>query len=254
MKKIALIGVTGKDWWADPRKKEFVELHTPHGYQMINMYARYGTHSVESHVDEAYNAPFILEQIAIASKKGVDAIIIDCACDPILDAAREITSIPVIGVRQAAFHVALMLGRRFSIITVQGESLMKCMESGLRREGLDQFCAGIRYLGMPVLDLAKFPDRAYNELLEMVELAIQEDKADVVVLGCTGLSHEVDTKRISEATGVPIIDPYVVGVWTAVMLVESRLSHSKKAYPSPPKKFITEIPELKGRFDGILKE
>ncbi|MHA1909533.1 MAG: aspartate/glutamate racemase family protein, partial [Candidatus Thorarchaeota archaeon] len=167
MKKIALIGVAGKDWWTDPDKVEFVKKHTPPGYEMLNYFARYGTHSVESHVDQAYNAPFILEQIVKAEQDGVDAIIIDCACDPILDAAREISTKPVIGVRQSALHLALTLGTKFSIITVQGQSLVRCMENGLRREGLENFCASVRYLKMSVLDLEGSPDLAQEELLEM---------------------------------------------------------------------------------------
>lgn len=254
MKRIALIGVTGKDWWVDPAKREFVEEQTPPGYEMVNMYARYGTHSVESHVDEAYNAPFILEQISLANEKKVDAIIIDCACDPILDAAREISDIPVIGVRQAALHLALTLGTKFSIITVQGQSLLRCMEEGVRKEGLEQFCSSVRYLNMPVLDIAKNPEKAQRELSDAVKNVVEQDGANVVVLGCTGLSHEVDVTAISRVTGVPILDPYIVGIWTAVALVEGKLTHSKVAYPAPPKKAITEIPSLEGRFDESLKE
>ncbi|MCK5238639.1 MAG: aspartate/glutamate racemase family protein [Candidatus Thorarchaeota archaeon] len=253
MRKIALIGVTGKDWWTDPDKREFVKKHTPEGYEMINYYARYGTHSVESNADEAYNAPFILEQIVKAEKDGVDAIIIDCACDPILDAAREVTTKPVIGVRQAALHLALSLGSKFSIITVQGQSLVRCMESGIRKEGLESFCASVRYFKMPVLELEGSPEKAQKELQEMAKQVI-DDGADVIVLGCTGLSHKIDLSEITRVTGVPIIDPFVVGIWTAVTLIESGLSHSKLAYPNPPKKPITEIPSLEGSLDDIVKE
>ncbi|MEE8182282.1 MAG: hypothetical protein V3T87_03115, partial [Candidatus Thorarchaeota archaeon] len=91
MKRIALIGATGVDWTADEKKKSFVKLHTPQGYGIGHFVPRHGTHSVESLVDEAYNAPFILEQVAKACKEDYDAIVIDCACDPILDAAREVS-------------------------------------------------------------------------------------------------------------------------------------------------------------------
>ena len=253
LKRIALIGVTGIDWWTDKKKRDFVKLNTPPGYELVNMHARYGTHSLESMVDEAYNAPFVLEQIVKANEKGLDAIVIDCACDPILEAAREVSHVPVVGVRNAALHLALTLGTRFSIITVQGQSLKMCMQVGVRKENLEGFCASVRYLKMPVLDLAKYPEKAQAELLEMVKLVRDEDGADVVVLGCTGLSHEVDVKSIAAETGVPIIDPFVVGIWNAVTLVENGLTHSKVAYPTPPRKPIEEIPGLEGAFDRVLK-
>ncbi|MFW9806891.1 MAG: aspartate/glutamate racemase family protein [Candidatus Thorarchaeota archaeon] len=254
MTRLALIGATGIDWWNDPKKKAFVEKHTPSGCEIGNFIPRHGTHSVESLTDEAYNAPFILEQIVLANKEGYDVIVIDCACDPILEAAREVSKIPVIGPRNTAFHLALTLGTRFGVVTVQGESLKKCIEQGVRKEGLESFCAGVRYLKMPVLDIAKKPDQAQGAILQESKALIQDHGADVIVLGCTALSHEVDLKPIMEELQVPIIDPWIVAIKSAFMLVESGLSHSKVAYPFPPKKRINEAPSLEGAFDEILKE
>ncbi len=254
MTRLALIGATGIDWWTDPKKKSFVDMHTPPGCEIGNFTPRHGTHSVESLTDEAYNAPFILEQIVRANNAGYDVIVIDCACDPVLEAAREVSKIPVVGPRNTAFHLALTLGTRFGVVTVQGEALKKCIEHGVRKEGLETFCAGVRYLEMPVLEIAKRPDQAQNEIYLKSKELIQNHDADVIVLGCTALSHEVDLQPIMEKLQVPIIDPWIVAIKTAFMLVESGLSHSKIAYPVPPKKKINEAPCLQGAFDDILKE
>jgi len=253
LKRIALIGATGVDWTADEKKKSFVKLHTPQGYDIGHFTPRHGTHSIESLVDEAYNAPFILEQVAKACKEGYDAIVIDCACDPILDAAREVSNVPVVGPRNASLHLALILGTRFSIITVQGDSLKRCMKAGVRKEGLEPFCASVRNLTLPVLDIAKRPADAQKELLELSRQAVEEDGADVIVLGCTALSHEIDLKPIMQKVGVPILDPFIVAIKMAQLLIESGLSHSKVAYPPPPLRDINEAPSLKGAFDGLLK-
>jgi allantoin racemase len=254
MKKIALIGATGLDWWVDEKKKSFIDSITPHGYEIHNFVPDFGTHSVESHVDEAYNAPFILDKIVEAHEKNYDAIVIDCACDPVLVAGREAVDTPVIGARNSALHIALTLGTKFSIITVQGQSLMRCMHHGVRMEGLEEFLSSVRYLKMPVLDITNDPEEAQNELRDESRKAIEHDGADVIVLGCTGLSHQVDTKSISQELGVPILDPLVVAVNAAVAIVESGLAHSKIAYPSPPKKDVKEIPSLNGKFDKVLKK
>jgi allantoin racemase len=254
MTRLALIGATGIDWWEDPKKRSFVMSFVPLGSEIGNLTPRYGTHSVESHVDEAYNAPYILEQVVKANKEGYDVIVIDCACDPILDAAREVSKIPVVAPRNAALHFALTLGTRFGIITVQGDSLKRCMESGVRREGLESFCAGVRYLKMPVLDIAKHPEIAQRELLNACKKLQEDDGANVIVLGCTALSHEIDLKPIMTKLGMPVIDPWVIAVKTAFMLVETGLSHSKIAYPFPPLKDVNESPTLNGVFDGVLKK
>lgn len=254
MTKLALIGATGIDWWHDPKKKSFVELHTPLGSEIGNFTPRYGTHSVESITDEAYNAPFILEQVVKANKEGYDVIVIDCACDPVLEAAREVSKVPVVGPRNTALHFALTLGTRFGVVTVQGQSLKRCIEHGIRKEGLESFNAGVRFLKMPVLDIGKKPEQAQKEILHESRELIQNNGADVIVLGCTALSHEVDLKPIMDELKVPIIDPWIIAIKTAFMLVESGLSHSKVAYPFPPRKKINEAPSLVGVFDDILKE
>jgi allantoin racemase len=254
MTRLALIGATGIDWWVDPKKKAFVELHTPPGCDITNFTPRHGTHSVESLTDEAYNAPFILEQIVRANDEGYDVIVIDCACDPILEAAREVSTIPVVVPGNTAYHLALTLGTRFGVVTVQGESLKKCIEHQVRKAGLEFFCAGVRYLTIPVLDITKKPETAQKHILQECKELIQNHGADVIVLGCTALSHEVDLKPIMDELKVPIIDPWIVAIKTAFMLVESGLSHSKIAYPPPPKKKINEAPCLEGAFDEVLKQ
>jgi allantoin racemase len=254
MIRLALIGATGIDWWADPKKKSFVELHTPHGCKIGNLTPRHGTHSVESVTDEAYNAPFILEQIVKANKEGYDAIVIDCACDPVLEAAREVSRIPVVGPRNSALHLALTLGTRFGVVTVQGQSLKRCIQHGIRKEGLEPFSAGVRFLKMPVLDIAKKPEEAQKQILIESRDLIENHEADVIVLGCTALSHEVNLEPIMEELQIPIIDPWIVAIKTAHMLVESGLSHSKIAYPLPPKKQMNEAPSIRGAFDDIMKE
>lgn len=254
MKKIALIGATGLDWWVDEKKKSFIDSITPHGYEIHNFVPDFGTHSVESHVDEAYNAPFILDKIVEAHEKNYDAIVIDCACDPVVVAGREAVETPVVGARNSALHLALTLGTKFTIITVQGQSLMRCMHHGVRMEGLETFLASVRYLKMPVLDIASSSKEAQNQLREQTKQAIEEDGADVIILGCTGLSHQVDIKSIAGELGIPILDPLIVALNTAVLLVESELTHSKIAYPNPPKKDIKEIPSLEGQFDDVLKK
>ena len=136
MTRLALIGATGIDWWTDPKKKSFVDKHTPSGCEIGNFTPRHGTHSVESLTDEAYNAPFILEQVVRANREGYDVIVIDCACDPVLEASIEVSSIPVVGPRNTCFHLALTLCTRFGVVTVQGEALKKFIEHGVRKEGL----------------------------------------------------------------------------------------------------------------------
>ena len=234
MKRIALIGATGKDWWEEKKSAFVHSLLPPSGYKILNLNPSHGTHSLESHADEAYNAAFILCQVIHANRENFDAAVLDCAEDPVLDAAREVSSIPVVGPRKTCLHLARTLGTRFAIVTVQGSSLVKVMQSAVIAEGLQSFCAGIGCLRIPVLDIAKAPDKAQAEVEVVCREMIENHGADTIVLGCTGLSYEIDIPSIQQRLGVPILDPLVVAIKTAILLIESHLSHSKVAYPHRP--------------------
>ncbi len=254
MKTIGLVGATGLDWMQNERKWQFVIDNTPKGFRIKSYIPRFGTHSIESRVDETYNAPFILEKIVEANRDKVDAIVIDCVCDPILDAACEISNVPVIGPLNASLHVALTLGNRFGVITVQGLSLIKCLEEKIRKYGLKAFLADIGYITMPVLEIADRPKEAQNEIIRIGSEMVESTGVEIIILGCTGLSHEVDIKKISEKLNLPVLDPFIVAVNYAAFLVNSNLTQSKIAYPIPPKKKITEPPSLKDIFNDVLRE
>ncbi|NED70576.1 Asp/Glu racemase, partial [Streptomyces sp. SID10244] len=54
---------------------------------------------------------------AIAEHPDHDGYLIACFGDPGLDAAREAADAPVMGIAEAAMHLAAPLGRGFSIVT-----------------------------------------------------------------------------------------------------------------------------------------
>ncbi len=76
-----------------------------------------GPETIESAYDEAYAIPPTLELVKKANREGYDAVILACFSDPGLEAAKEISEIPVIGIEESTLHVAAMLGARFSVMT-----------------------------------------------------------------------------------------------------------------------------------------
>ena len=81
-----------------------------------------GPVSIESHFDEAISAVGVLEEIRRGEGEGVDAYVIACFGDPGLLAARELTAAPVIGIAEAAFHLATLISTRFSVVTTLGRT------------------------------------------------------------------------------------------------------------------------------------
>jgi len=200
-----------------------------------------GPASIESALDEARAIPLALDLIAQAARDGFDAVVIACFADPGLDAAREIVSIPVVGIEESALHVAAMLGHRFTILTARRERVPAKIEH-VARLGLSSRLASVRPLEMGVLEMEADPARAQGRILKVGGAAVREDGAEVLVLGCAGLAGY--GTELTGTLGVAVVDPAPVALKTAEMLVELKLTHSKRGlYAVPPsRRPVYEIP------------
>ncbi|NCW33681.1 MAG: aspartate/glutamate racemase family protein, partial [Betaproteobacteria bacterium] len=110
-----------------------------------------GPVSIEGYVDEAFSLPGLL-RIIRQNDGQWDAFVIACFDDTGLDAARCLTAAPVLGIGEAAFHVASMLSNRFSVITTLSRSVA-AIEHNLARYGLAARCGRVRASEIAVLDL-----------------------------------------------------------------------------------------------------
>jgi allantoin racemase len=173
-----------------------------------------GPVSIEGYYDGALSVPGLLAEIAKGEAAGVSAHVIACFDDTGLEAARSLAAAPVIGIGEAAFHLASMLGHRFSVVTTLSCSVA-AIENNLVRYGLDGRCGRVRACEVPVLSLDDPASDAVARISAEIELAKLQDKAEAIVLGCAGM---VDlSARLSVKHGIPVID----GVVSAVKLAEA---------------------------------
>lgn len=187
--------------------------------------------SIEGFTDEALSVPSMLDQIRDAEADGAQATVIACFDDPGLDAAREVALGPVIGICQAGVQAAMVLAKRFSIITTLPRSV-PAIEDLVQRYGAGHHCRSVRCIDLPVLAIESDSQHAFTLLVAEIERARDEDGAEAVLLGCAGMSEMTDA--LSRATGVVVIDGVIVAVKFAEALVGSGLSTSKaNAYGHP---------------------
>lgn len=191
-----------------------------------------GPESLESAVDEVLVGLPLLAEVLRAQAEGVDAVVIDCAADPALSALREAADVPVISAGEAAFLYALGLGDRFSVVTVL-ENTARVIWEKLRAYGLESRVSSVRFADVPVLAL-KDTAKAGAAILAEARKAIDEDGADVIVLGCTGMSPV--TRYLQENLEVPVVDPAAAALSLAEAWVRMGLRHSRRRYPVPPSK------------------
>jgi allantoin racemase len=139
---------------------------------------------------------------------------------------------PVIGIGEAAFHLASMLGHRFSVVTTLSRSIA-AIENNLLKYGLAGRCAKVRACEVPVLSLDDPASDAAARIGAEIELAKQQDRAEAIVLGCAGMADLA--ARLSKRHGLPVLD----GVASAVKLAEAfgvlGLKTSKIGAYAPPR-------------------
>ncbi|MGM0784105.1 MAG: aspartate/glutamate racemase family protein [Pseudomonadota bacterium] len=192
-----------------------------------------GPASIESHFDEAVAAVGVIDEIIEGEREETDAYVIACFGDPGLLAARELTRAPVIGIAEAAFHMATLISTRFSIVTTLGRTGI-IAEHLLAQYGFTHHCRRVRAAEIPVLDLEESGDAALGRIIDESRRARDEDGIGAIVLGCGGMAKL--TGEISNAVGLPVVEGVTAAIKLAEALVGLGLGTSKHgdlAFPRP---------------------
>src|SRR5688572_11587183 len=71
----------------------------------------------------------VLANVQTAMRRGYDAFLIGNVGDPGLQAAREIADIPVLSLGEASFHLACMMGRSFSLVTINEKFTQRIVDN-----------------------------------------------------------------------------------------------------------------------------
>lgn len=168
-----------------------------------------------------------------AQEEGYSAVAIDTVSDSGLAALRSRLDIPVIAPGMAAFHMACMLGKKFSVLTMWDE-WFALYEKTLTEYHLWPRVASLRSIKTrpDLKELLEGKEEVVFAKLEAeARRAMEEDGADVIVLGSTTMhqSHAYLVERLP----IPVINPGLVSYKLCEMLLTLGLKHSRKAYPAP---------------------
>ena len=232
--KILVVIPIIRDIPASSSKKNFYKKNASIDFEVDITTIKFGPASIECFYDEVWASPFVVEEIKKAELKGYCGVLIDCFMNPGLKAAREVVDIPVIGVGEAAIITALMLGDSFTIIDVGPDKYVKKTPPMMIREmGVASRFASIRGIGVPVLELSECRDLVDSIVAEAIK-AVNEDGADVIVLGCTGLAGIA--REVEDKINIPVVDPALSALKILEALVRMGVKHSRKTYINPPNK------------------
>ncbi|MEU8310343.1 aspartate/glutamate racemase family protein [Actinomadura sp. NPDC048955] len=160
------------------------------------------------------------------------AIVVNSMSDSGLLALRSRVAIPVVGAGQASLTLASCLGSRIGVVTMW-RPWHALYSSAAAAAGISERLVSVRDIGIrpDAEELLGDRETVYPRLLDACSKAIQEDGADVLILGSTTMhpAHQF----LAEQLDVPLINPGVAAQQLAQQLVRARLTHSRRAHPAP---------------------
>jgi allantoin racemase len=153
---------------------------------------------------------------------GCDAVVIAVSYDTGLRAARELLSVPVVGMTEAGLLTACMLGGRIGIVTF-GRRVRPLYDELVAGYGLASRVAGWRTLESTAAYQRGAHDALDDELVQAAHDLIERDGAETVLL--TGAVMAGVPVRLQARVPVPLIDGIDCAVRQAELL--ARLNKPK---------------------------
>jgi allantoin racemase len=206
------------------------------GTEIVPLTPLFGADGIDCNFESLLSAVAVMDPIATYDQP-FDAVVMAGFGEHGREGLQEITDVPVIDIAESSAHVALMIGRRYSVVTTLDRSI-GAIEDRLVTAGLADRCASVRSVAMSTLELDQNPAAGIAAIVEQARRAVEDDRAEVICLGCGGMVG-LD-KAIIDALGVPVVDPVAAGIRLAEAIVGLGLSTSKvRTYAAPePKKII----------------
>ena len=169
----------------------------------------------------AYEAMVVGEIVTAVHRlaRDYDAFIIGCFYDLALREAREVSGKAIVTAPcESSIAIAAQLGNTFSVLVGASKAIPK-MRENIRAYGLEHRLMSMRPLNMGVLEFQSQAERTMEAMLREGRKAVEEDQAEVIVLGC---SAEVGFHRmLQDELGVPVIDSALAPFKYAEFLAET---------------------------------
>ena len=182
-------------------------------------------------------------------QKGIyDAIVTNGTMGMGFFASRMISKIPVVTAAYAGFHVASFIGDRFTLIeATDAQSLIARHNAQLY--GMSAKLASVRYITCSSTDMTRFVHQyskdergkipevkdVVDDIVQQCIKAIEHDRIDTLILGCTPLQcFEDEIRKELDRLGydeIPVVCEFSAAIELAKVMVNLKLVQAARAYP-----------------------
>ncbi|MFN8075831.1 MAG: aspartate/glutamate racemase family protein [Kineosporiaceae bacterium] len=201
------------------------------GTEVLAATAPFGVDGVDTQFESLLSAAAVMDVVATWQGPPLDAIVLAGFGEHGREGVQELVDVPVLDIAECSAQVAMMLGRRYGVVTTLARSAA-AIEDRLLLAGLLARCSGVRSTGMTTAETDADPRAATAAVVEQARRAVTEDGAEVICLGCGGMAGI--TQAVADALGVPVVDGVSAGVQLAQALVGLGLKTSKVGVAAPP--------------------
>ena len=209
------------------------------GTEIVAVQPFFGPEAVDCNFESYISAVGVMDRV-LTYRGSYDAVVLAGFGEHGRDGLQELIEQPVVEICEASAHVAMMIGRTYSVVTTLQRSV-PAIEDRLRLGGLLDRCASIRASGMSTLEVDADPVGAVRAVVAEARKAVEIDHAEVICLGCAGMAGLEEA--ITTELHVPIIDGVGAAVRLAETLVGLGLKTSKiSTYATPDPKGIIAWP------------
>ncbi len=234
-KLLVVVPIVGLDRDVVQRRVDMVRGLAGPGFDVDFKVVEDGPASIETITEEELGAAATLRLLNKLGPHPADAVIIWCAGDPGVLAARELLDCPVVGPGESAIRLAALLSYRFGVLTpLPGEATPTALL--VERLGLSSRFVGTAAIGIPVLQIRRDLATATERIVTAGQMLIDHG-AHGIVLGCLAMFGL--GRAVQDRLGVPVLDPAECAVQFAKLLIDGGYTFSRITYAQPPKPVLT---------------
>ena len=175
-----------------------------------------GPPSIQGAADGEVAVPGLLRLIRANEK--MDGFIIGCFDNTGLIEARRLTNKPVIGIGQAAYHMACLASERFTVLTTLDVSV-PVIKQNIEELGFSMCCDDVVASGVPVLELEFQPEVAVPKVAKAITKIKKKFPEATIVLGCAGMTI-IKSELAEKMPSMQLIDPVTSAVRLMCAVVE----------------------------------
>lgn len=187
----------------------------------------------------------VMENVQIATKRGFDAFLIGNIGDPGIHACREITTMPVLGLCETALHTACLMGKNFSLVTINEKFTPRIIDN-VHRYKLERRLAAVNRMTIDrINDLdagftnASARKRIFDQFMKAADANVEQGAEVIIAAGGVVMALLAEFGVHQAAKNTPILN----GIVSLVKMGEAAVKMnrimggtflSKRLYYAPP--------------------